>query len=613
MSSEVKLDDSPIINAFKRIQVALMIVGPTGRILHCNPAADSLFGYDSGKLMGRPVFDVLSVTSVAELSAYIEPPAIDAIIKGIAGRTANGQKILLGAQMTVWTEDENGLQHALVLRDIADEVSAERRSRSELERANNAIVGAKIGVFDYVRKTESVNVSDLWRELLGVDSVDSDDLKREWLSKVHPDDLDAALESVRLCLEDQCERHSCEYRLRSKDDSRWLWIRSDMSIAERDRQGNVSRLSGAMTDITDRKATETALRRSEEQFRSAFQSTTIGMAIVSFDGKFLRVNPALCALFGYSEQDLVNTDIQALTHSEDQQDTETRFDLFKSGEASSYQFEKRYIRANGAVMWGSLSVGIVRDDEGRPDHMVSQIVDVTEQRRLNELKSQFVSTVSHELRTPLTSILGSLMLLSSMDDEPFSDQAQRLLYIAQQNGDRLHALINDVLDFEKFSAQQMRFDLSTHRIVTLVEEAILANLASGDKFGVRFDMVCPDRTLTGVVDPQRFQQVMTNLLSNAAKFAHTGSTVRVVVEEQEDAVRIAVTSDGEKIPESFREHLFQPFSQADSASTRARGGTGLGLAITKQIVEQTGGAIDFDSTEGEGTTFWFTVPSPKPQ
>jgi signal transduction histidine kinase len=200
-----------------------------------------------------------------------------------------------------------------------------------------------------------------------------------------------------------------------------------------------------------------------------------------------------------------------------------------------------------------------------------------------------------------------------MDDEPFSDQAQRLLYIAQQNGDRLHALINDVLDFEKFSAQQMRFDLSTHRIVTLVEEAILANLASGDKFGVRFDMVCPDRTLTGVVDPQRFQQVMTNLLSNAAKFAHTGSTVRVAVEEQEDAVRIAVTSDGEKIPESFREHLFQPFSQADSATTRARGGTGLGLAITKQIVEQTGGAIDFDSTEGEGTTFWFTVPSPKPQ
>ena len=613
MSSEVKLDDSPIINAFKRIQVALMIVGPTGRILHCNPAADSLFGYDSGKLVGRPVFDVLAVTSVAELGAYIEPPAIDAIIKGIAGRTANGQKILLGAQMTVWTEAENGLQHALVLRDIADEVSAERRSRSELERANNAIVGAKIGVFDYVRKTESVNVSDLWRELLGVDSVDSDDLKREWLSKVHPDDLDAALESVRLCLEDQCERHSCEYRLRSKDDSRWLWIRSDMSIAERDRQGNVSRLSGAMTDITDRKATETALRRSEEQFRSAFQSTTIGMAIVGFDGKFLRVNPALCELFGYSEQDLVNTDIQALTHSEDQQDTEARLDLIKAGEASSYQFEKRYIRANGAVMWGSLSVGIVRDDEGRPDHMVSQIVDMTEQRRLNELKSQFVSTVSHELRTPLTSILGSLMLLSSMDDEPFSDQAQRLLFIAQQNGDRLHALINDVLDFEKFSAQQMRFDLSTHRIVTLVEEAILANLASGDKFGVRFDMVCPDRTLTGVVDPQRFQQVMTNLLSNAAKFAHTGSTVRVAVEEQEDAVRIAVTSDGEKIPESFREHLFQPFSQADSAMTRARGGTGLGLAITKQIVEQTGGAIDFDSTEGEGTTFWFTVPSPKPQ
>jgi len=259
-------------------------------------------------------------------------------------------------------------------------------------------------------------------------------------------------------------------------------------------------------------------------------------------------------------------------------------------------------------MWGLLSVGMVKDAEGHPDHFISQIVDVTEQRRLSELRSEFVATVSHELRTPLTSVLGSLTLLSSMDDEPFSDEAHRLLYIAQENGKRLHALVNDILDFEKFSSRQMRFTLSRHQIAGLIEEAVLANMASADKYGVRFDVDCPNRSLTGFVDPKRFQQVMTNLLSNAAKFADKGSTIDVVVEGQSKTVRVSVANEGAGIPDAFRDHIFKPFSQAALSATRARGGTGLGLNITKQIIEQTGGTIGFESDPGGRTTFWFTVP-----
>lgn len=263
-------------------------------------------------------------------------------------------------------------------------------------------------------------------------------------------------------------------------------------------------------------------------------------------------------------------------------------------------------------MWGLLSVGMVKDAEGYPDHFISQIVDLTEQHRLSELRSEFVATVSHELRTPLTSVLGSLTLLSSMNDEPFSDEAQRLLFIAQENGKRLHALVNDILDFERFSARQMRFDLSRHQIVGLTEEAMLANMGSADKFGVRFDIHCPDRSVTGFVDPTRFQQVMTNLLTNAAKFACEGSTINVTVEGQSEAVRVSVTNEGAGIPDAFRDQIFRPFSQAASATTRARGGTGLGLNITKQLVEQTGGTIGFDSEQGGKTTFWFTVPIDEP-
>lgn len=608
------MDDTAIIHAFKHMQVPLMIVGPDGGILHCNRATNRLFGYSADDLMGRPVFDVLPVRSVAELNVFIESPAIDAIVKGMIGRTRRGDPVPLAVHMTAWSDAEHGLQHALVLRDITDEIDAARLAKDEKKRTDNAIKGAHIGVFEYNPGADTVIVSDIWRELMELDGADFDaiDVQQEWRTRVHPDDLDTALEPIRICLKDISDRASCEYRLRSKDGSCWRWMQTDVVVARRHEAGHVIRLSGAMTDITDRKTTENALRRSVEQFRSAFENATVGKAIVDLDGRFLRVNPALRDLLGYSEEDLLATDFQSLTHPDDLNEDLFKLDLLKAGNIPSYQIEKRYIRANGAIMWGLLSVGMVRDADGHPDHFISQIVDVTEQRRLSELKNEFVATVSHELRTPLTSVLGSLALLSSMDTAALSDQAQRLLYIAQENGKRLHALVNDILDFEKFSGRQARFTLSRHRIAGLIEEAVLANMASADKYGVRFNVGRPDRSLKALVDPKRFQQVMANLLTNAAKFAEEGSTIEIMVEGQAKDVRVSVANEGAGIPEAFHDQIFKPFSQAASSATRARGGTGLGLNITKQIVEQTGGTIGFESTQGGKTTFWFTVPVNEP-
>jgi PAS domain S-box-containing protein len=606
------MDDSPIIYAFKHMHVPLMIVGPDGAILHCNGATHRLFGYDCDDLIGRAVFEVLSVASVEELNAFIEPPAIDAIIKDMTGRKRSGDPIPLAVQLTAWNDAVRGLQHALVLRDVTDEIEAGRFAKAELARVNNVIKGARIGIFEYNPMADTVIVSDIWRDLLELDPSDTVDVQVEWRGRVHPNDLETALEPIRICLENISERASCEYRLRTKDGSQWRWMQTDASIARRDKDGKVIRVIGAMTDITERKITENALRRSVEQFRSAFDNAVIGKAIVDLDGRWMGVNPALCDLLGYSEEELLKTNFQSLTHPDDLSDDLFKLDLLKAGSIPAYQIEKRYIRANGAIMWGLLSVGMVKNAEGHPDHFISQIVDVTEQRRLSELRNEFVATVSHELRTPLTSVLGSLTLLSSMDDEPFSDEAQRLLYIAQENGKRLHALVNDILDFEKLSAWQMRFTLSRHQIVGLIEEAVLANLASADKFGVRFHIDCPDRSLTGFVDPKRFQQVMTNLLTNAAKFADKGSTIDVTVEGQTKAIRVSVANDGAGIPDVFRDHIFKPFSQAALSATRTRGGTGLGLNITKQIVEQTGGIIGFESDQGSRTTFWFTVPINEP-
>lgn len=606
------MDDSPIIDAFMNMQVPLMIVGPEGRVSHCNQATARMFGYSCADLAGRSICDILPVASLEELNGFIKPPAIDVLVKGMIGRQKSGDPVLLAAQITAWTDGQLGLQHALALRDITDEMEAERQAQEKLKLADNAIKGARIGVFQYDAITDTMIVSEICRALLGLAPTDDVDVQQEWRERVHPDDLDAAMEAMRLCLKDVRERTSCEYRFRPQAGSRWRWMRADLAIAKRDVSGDVIRVIGALTDISEHKAIENALRVSADQFRSAFDNASVGMAIVGLDGSWLRANTALCDLLGYTEDDLLMTDFQSVTHPEDLDADLDFLDQLVKGQIPSYQMQKRYIRANGAVMWGLLSVGMIKNADGEPEHFISQIVDVSQQRRMSELQSEFVSTVSHELRTPLTSVLGSLSLLSTMDTEPLSDEAQRLLYIAQQNGERLNSLVNDILEFEKFSTRKMHLTLTRQRIAELVEEAVLTNLASADRYGVRFHADFPHRTLSGWVDPKRFQQVMTNLLSNAAKFADKGSTIDVATEQQKNAVRISVSNLGAGIPDAFRDQIFQPFSQAAPTSTRSRGGTGLGLSIAKQIVEQAGGEIGFDSVPNGKTTFWFTVPIEEP-
>jgi signal transduction histidine kinase len=283
-----------------------------------------------------------------------------------------------------------------------------------------------------------------------------------------------------------------------------------------------------------------------------------------------------------------------------------------AGEIETYSRERRYIRANGQTLWGKLTVSLVRDENGVPDHIIVQLMDITEQRQLAQMKGEFVATISHELRTPLTSVIGSLALLTVMDDEAFSDKAKRLLHVAQQNGKRLNVLIDDILDFEKFSAKQVTFNLSSENIAELVEDTLFTNSEFANKFGVRFELKCDDVSLHGSVDVKRFQQVMANLLSNAAKFAHDDTAIIAEVKDVAGCIEIAITNKGDGIPNEFRDRIFIPFAQAAESDNRNRGGTGLGLTITKQIVEQTGGQIGYESMPDGMTTFWFTVPYAEP-
>ena len=273
-----------------------------------------------------------------------------------------------------------------------------------------------------------------------------------------------------------------------------------------------------------------------------------------------------------------------------------------------YGIEHRVVRPDGSVRFVHEMGKVYRDDDGNPTRMLGVVHDITERTLLDKSKSEFISTVSHELRTPLTSIKGSLGLIKSGAIGDLPDKIQSMLDIAYNNSERLVLLINDILDIEKIEAGKMNFIIKPMSIALLIKEVLKANKGYGDEHGITF--VCPncDEDILVNGDSNRLMQVLSNLMSNAAKFSPDGGKVELSVIREGGSIRINVKDYGPGIPEAFRESIFKKFTQADASDTRQKGGTGLGLSITKAIVEQHDGTIGFETEVGKGTTFFIDLP-----
>jgi signal transduction histidine kinase len=232
--------------------------------------------------------------------------------------------------------------------------------------------------------------------------------------------------------------------------------------------------------------------------------------------------------------------------------------------------------------------------------------DITERKRMESIKDDFVAMVSHELRTPLTSIRGSLGLLAGGATGKMPEAAQPLLDIATSNCDRLVRLINDILDMEKIESGKMAFVPVPLALAPLVEQAVLSNHAYAHGYGVviRLEESVPGRVLA---DPDRLHQVLTNLLSNAVRYSPRGGAVEVRVSRHGGGLRVSVADHGPGIPPELQPRVFEKFAQANASSSRRPGSTGLGLSISRAIVERHGGCIWFETEAGEGTTFHFEL------
>lgn len=272
---------------------------------------------------------------------------------------------------------------------------------------------------------------------------------------------------------------------------------------------------------------------------------------------------------------------------------------------SPWREEYRVVTAEGGVRWL----------EGRalPQPIPGGVMwngfisDISERKKIEHLKSEFVSTVSHELRTPLTSVSGALGLVvnGALGEVPAA--MREMLQIAYQNSQRLSLLINDLLDMEKLEAGKMLFDICRQQLLPLLQEALDSNREYASRYAVTLRLEGSHK-LQVAVDRLRLQQVLSNLLSNAAKFAPPGSEVLLTLSCENQQAVVSVHDHGQGIPEAFQPRIFQKFAQADSSDSRQGAGTGLGLALSREMIERMGGTIGFRCAAGQGTTFWISLP-----
>ena len=352
-----------------------------------------------------------------------------------------------------------------------------------------------------------------------------------------------------------------------------------------------------------------ALEESEIFQRSIVENMVDGLITIDEAGIVTSYNPAAEKMFGYKREDMMGENIKKLMSNSQRDDHDKHLTNYRQtgikGIMDGGGREVNGLRKNGHEFPLVLSVSEIKVLDQKIFSAVLR--DITEQKQIDKMKTEFVSTVSHELRTPLTAIRGSLGLIVGGAIGEVPSKVAELLKLASSNTERLLLLINDILDMQKIESGEMEFNFAEMQVMPFIKQSMEENQAYADQYDVKFVLNNTQEANLNT-DEHRLMQVMANLLSNAAKFSHKGGVVEIDVSHYEsDFVRISVTDFGAGIPKEFQPKLFDQFTQSDSSSTRSKGGTGLGLSISKVIVEHLGGELDFVSEEGKGSTFYFTL------
>ncbi|AHF04186.1 histidine kinase [Marichromatium purpuratum 984] len=389
----------------------------------------------------------------------------------------------------------------------------------------------------------------------------------------------------------------------------WRWIQVDAYPRQDASGAEVYQVYAVFTDITARRRAEFALRDQSQHTQAILDNVIDGIVTAGPEGTVTSFNPAAERIFGYTAAEVVGGNLSMLMPEPYHSAHDGYMNHYlRTGDERviGVTRELKGRRKDGTVF--PMELAVSRIERGDRPFFIGMIRDITERKQLERMKSELISTVSHELRTPVTSIRGALGLVVGRYAEALPEKVRAMLEMAERNSARLTLLIDDILDLEKIASGRMHFDLHPTDLAALARQAVEANEGYARQLQVKLSGRLELERAPVVADDNRMLQVFANLISNAVKYSPRGGEVQIGLRRHGQGFRALVEDQGPGIPDSFKDHIFQRFAQADSSDTREKGGTGLGLSITKAILERHHGHIGYTSREGGGTTFYFDLP-----
>ena len=407
-----------------------------------------------------------------------------------------------------------------------------------------------------------------------------------FLSSIHPDDREYVDQKWTAALHG--EPYDIEHRIVVNEAVKWVREKAELEF---DSKGELKSGFGTVQDITERKL-------SEEQYRTIVRTAMDGFWLVDAEGKIIDVNDSYCRLTGYSREELLAMSIGDVEAVEVPEETAHHIERVK--EKGYDRFETRHRSKDGRTIDVEVSVNFMEDEGGR---FFVFIRDITERKRADQLKDEFIGLVSHELRTPLTVISGSLQ--TAMSEGLSQEDVHELLQNAAEGADSLATILENMLELSRYQAGRLQLRVEMVSIADTVQTVTEKLKRQGITREFLLDI--PGELPPAEADPVRVERIFFNLMENATKYSPEATRITISSQTQGDFVITRITDQGSGISPDDQVKLFEPFRQLQTTQRRPKG-IGLGLVVCKRLVEAQGGWIRVESELGKGSTFSFALP-----
>ena len=616
------------IDFYDLAPVGYLTLSEPGLILEANLTAATILGVTPDALVERP-FTRFVLPEDQDLhylhtKRLCETGAADATSVPQAGAPqAYELRMLQGDGTAFWAHlevtaarDAGGAPvRRIVMSDITERKRAEEALRESEERYALTLDAVNDGLWDWNVQSGDALFSPRYYALLGYDDGEFPANYASWRLLVHPEDLARVEEELRLSIETG-KGFAIDLQMKLKFGG-WRWVSTRGRVVERDAAGKALRLVGTLSDITERKRAEEALRKLEERFRSMFAQAPLGIAFIdSLTGHIDEVNPRFAEIAGRSMEEMAIIDWMRITHPDDVQEDLDNMALLNAGKISGFRMEKRYLHHDGTPVWINMSIApILVEDKAHPRHLC-MIEDITERKHVEEKLAavaaelersnndleQFASIAAHDLQEPLRMVASYTQLLAERYEGQLDEKTRKYIAYAVDGAVRMQQLVNDLLTYARVGTRGNPIEPTDAGRVLGQAIGDLATAIEESRAVVTHEELPLVRA-----DASQLRQLFQNLLANALKF-RSAEVPRVHVsarDEGRDWV-FAVRDNGIGIDRQYAERVFVVFQRLHTRQDYP--GTGIGLAVCKRIVERHGGRIWFESEPGKGSTFLFTVP-----